>query len=726
MKQVTQSLDNGIVRVVEVPTPALNAHSILVRTAYSLISAGTERNKIELGRASMVEKARRRPRDVRAVLAKVRREGLLDTYKMVRTRLAQDDPLGYSAAGVVERVGDLVSGVRPGDRVACGGAGYANHAEYIAVPGNLCAKVPEGVGLDAAAYATTGAIAMQGFRQAGVGVGDWVAVIGLGLLGQLTVCVARAAGCRVVAIDLDQRKVDLASRMGAEIAMKADTGEAEMAIPAATAGLGVDAVIITAATTSSAPIIQAGEIARDRGVVVVVGDVAMNVPRTPYYEKELTVRLSRSYGPGRYDAAYEEYGIDYPEGYVKWTEKRNMEEFLRLVKADAFDFDELTTHRFSIDDAPAAYEAVLDASRLVVGAVLEYPAIPSAARSLDLTTPKPAVTRREGAIRIGLIGAGNFATATLLPALKATGDVELAGVVTAGGLRAGDVATRFGFSYAAGEPADLFGDAGIDAVMIATRHDTHAELVSAAIAAGKHVFVEKPLAVSAHELSSVVKAWEAAPDAQVLVGFNRRFAPHTRSIVDALVAVTTPRQIAIRVNAGALPASHWTRQVESGGGRIVGELCHFVDLACCLAADRPEWVYAASLGDGQAPALADSLTVTISFAGGSIASIAYTAVGDPASGKESIEVHSAGRSWLIDDFTALSTVSDGRIARSAGRQDKGHRGEMAAFTELVRTGAFGSGPTFEDSVISTAATLAVIESLASGERVAPALYEGRE
>lgn len=724
MKQVTQSLQDGVVRVVDVPVPAINAHSVLVRTAFSLISAGTERTKIELGRANLVEKARRRPRDVQMVLSRIRRDGLLSAYRMVRTRLAQDDPLGYSAAGVVEEVGEFVTDLRPGDLVACGGAGYANHAEFIAVPGNLCARVPEGVGLDQAAYATAGAIALQGFRQTDARVGDWVAVIGLGLLGQLTVCIARAAGCRVLAVDLDERKVALAASLGAEAVAVPDDGQVESTALAVTDGLGVDAVIITAATKSSGPIAQAGQIARDRGVVVVVGDVPIEVPRSPYYEKELSVRLSRSYGPGRYDPAYEEYGIDYPEGYVKWTERRNMEEFLRLAEKGAIDFSTLTTHRFSLGQAPSAYEAILDTSELVVGALLVYDQ--SALRGASQTLVRPATPRRAlDAVRIGLIGAGNFATGTLLPALKSAGGVEYAGVVTAGGLSAGDVARRFGFEYAAADAAQLLKDESVDAVVIATRHDSHAELVIAALQAGKSVFVEKPLALSADELVRVVEAWRSSQGGQVLVGFNRRFAPHTRSVLEALPDPAVPRQIVMRVNAGALPDDHWTKQIDSGGGRIVGEVCHFVDLACCLAGDRPYWVYASSLGDGASPSLSESVAVTLTFLNGSVASISYTAVGDPAPGKELVEVHCGGRSWMIDDFRVLTTVADGRTRTSKGVQDKGHTAEMAAFIDLVRNPA---APTlhFQTAVESTLATLAVIESLCTGRRIEPRMPSGAE
>ena len=358
MRQVVQSLDHGVVRVVDVPQPAVGAHQVLVRTAFSLISAGTERSKVELGQSNLLEKARRRPADVKKVLDRVRREGLLDTYKMVQGRLAAASPLGYSCAGTVVRVGDLVEGIQPGDRVACAGAGYANHAEFVSVPQNLCVTLPAGVAFDAAAFTTLGAIAMQGFRQGGAVLGDRIAVIGLGLLGQLTVQIARAAGCEVVGIDVAQDKLDLALASGAGAVAQADSPDVASVVNAFTAGRGVDAVLITAASASNAPIVLAGAIARDRANVVVVGDVRIDVPRSPFYEKELTVRLSRSYGPGRYDAMFEEYGVDYPVGYVRWTERANMEEFVRLLRTGHVDVAPLRTHCFPATEAPAAYDLV--------------------------------------------------------------------------------------------------------------------------------------------------------------------------------------------------------------------------------------------------------------------------------------------------------------------------------------------------------------------------------
>jgi predicted dehydrogenase len=716
MRQVTQSLDDGMVRIVDVPVPGIGPHDVLVRNAYSLISAGTERSKIELGRASMLEKVRRRPDDVKKVLNRVRRDGLLSTYRMVRTRLEQDSPLGYSTAGVVLEVGELVPGIRPGDRVACGGAGYANHADVVAVPGNLCAPVPPSVPLSDAAYATVGAIAMQGFRQSGVGVGDWVAVIGMGLLGQITAAICRAAGCRVIGTDVDERKLDLASRCGVEVTVRTGVDDIAAAVRTQTGGLGVDAVIITAATHDNAPVVTAGEIARDRGVVVVVGAVPIDVPRSPYYEKELTVRLSRSYGPGRYDAAYEEYGIDYPVGYVKWTERRNMEEFLRLASAGAFDFEALRTHRFDIERAAEAYDAIVSGDGFVVGALLEYGTEETAA-SEDVPA-RTRGTRTRERVGLGLVGAGNFATATLLPALAATGEVDLVGVATAGGLSAGDVARRFGFDYTAADASELLKDEGIDALMVVTRHDSHAELVADALSAGRTVFVEKPLAVSAQELSVVTEAYRRSDSAEVLVGFNRRFAPFVRALRQDLERIMAPRQIVIRVNAGALPDSHWTKRIESGGGRIVGELCHFIDLACHLAGASVTSVQAVAIDDGSAPALCDSLAVILGFENGSIASLAYTAAGDPAAGKELIEVHSGGRSWIIDDFVTLTRVDGGRVTKESTKQDKGHRAEMAEFVRIAR-GSTSSVLPFSDAVHSTIATLAVVESLCTGGTVTP-------
>ena len=714
MKQVTQRLKDGIVHVAEVPPPGLTAHGVLVTNAYSLISAGTERTKIELGQSSLVEKARRRPDDVKRVLDRVRRDGLLSTYKTVQQRLEARAPLGYSSAGVVDSVGELVEGIRPGDRVACGGAGYANHAEVVYVPQNLCVPVPEGVELSQAAYATVGSIAMHGMRLAEIGLGDRVAVIGLGLLGQLACQIARAAGAVVLGLDVDPGRAELARAHGATATAVVGKDDVGAAAAAVSGGMGVDAVVITAGTSSSDPVIMAGEIARDRGTVVVVGDVGMDVPRALYYGKELTLRVSRSYGPGRYDVSYEEYGIDYPPGHVRWTERRNMAEFLALVASGAVRLDDVTTHVLPVDRAAEAFALVMgEGDGAPLGVLLEYEASEDRRAPVDVA---PRSSKPEGTVGVGFVGAGNFATGTLLPALTAAGGVALRGVATAGGLSATDAAERYGFSFAAADPGEVIGDDDTDAVVVATRHSSHAEYVRAALEAGTHVFVEKPLALTRDEVDGVVEAWAAASGI-VAVGFNRRYSPLTRRLLEHLDAVSGPRSIAIRVNAGALPPDHWTQQVEAGGGRIVGEVCHFIDLAQCLAGSRPTRVHATGAGNGKSAALQDSLVATVAFDDGSLASVVYTADGDTSYPKERVEVFCGGGVGVIDDFRSLSLVKGGREdTTSLTHTDKGHKAEMAAFVAAVR-GTPDPVLTFGDVLASTLATLAVVESLGTGSAV---------
>jgi predicted dehydrogenase len=716
VKQVTQRLDGSGVRVVEVPEPGLDAHGVLVRTVRSLISAGTERAKVEVAQSSLLEKARRRPEDVAKVLSRARRDGLLATYKMVSARLAEAAPLGYSAAGLVLAVGELVEGVQPGFRVACAGAGYANHAEVNYVPGNLCARVPDGVSWDDAAYTTVGAIAMQGFRQSGAALGDAVGVIGMGLLGQITAQIARGAGCQVLAFDVDPEKIGLARGFGFELGCTIGRDDALAQMEALTGARGLDAVIITASTQSSDPVRLAGEIARDRGTVVVVGDVGMDVPRASYYEKELSLRLSRSYGPGRYDSVYEQYGVDYPLGYVQWTERRNMEEFLRLVGAGIVDVARLTTHRFAIADASSAYDLVLGKSAArFLGVVLEYPEHPSVRPTPRFVTK--SALGSTGALGFALVGAGNFATGTLLPALAGQPGVSPIAVVTASGLSAEDVGRRSGFGYATSDIDEVLGDPNVSLVVIATRHDTHAEYARRALTAGKHVFVEKPLAVVRSDIDGVVEAYNESP-ANLMVGFNRRFAPFTREVSRILDSLTGPVLTQIRVNAGTIAPDHWIQDVERGGGRIIGEVCHFVDLACHLARGRAVGVFAKGLGNGKSAALQDSLVATIQFEDGSLATITYAAEGDPASGKERVEVFCSGVTCVIDDFKSLEIVRGGKVTRRRGSGiDKGHWAEMAALVGMAQGRPAEEMP-FESAVSSTLATFALVESLCTGEPVA--------
>ena len=723
MKQAIQNLKTGEVRVEEVPPPLLRAPGALVSTLASLISAGTERSKIEMGEKNMLAKARARPDLARQVVQKAREDGIRETYQTVMHRLEAPSSLGYSSAGrVIDASG--CSDISAGDLVACAGAGYANHAEVVYVPRNLMAKVPEGVSPGQAAYATVGAIAMQGVRQAEVRLGDRVVVIGLGLIGLLAVQIARAAGGRVLGIDLDPAACELARRAGAEVAVP--RGEAVAAVVGSfTDGAGADSVLICASSTSNDPIELAGELARDRGRVVVVGAVRMDLPRPAFYDKELELRLARSYGPGRYDPSYEERGHDYPIGYVRWTEQRQLAEFLRLLATGAVDVDLLTSHRFPIDAVPDAY-ALISGKRpeegRAIGVLLEYAGSDSPGPSrIDVLPPAPARRGRDGLIGVAAIGAGNFATRVLLPAISADGGVRLTGIATAGGASARHAAERFGFEYATSDTDQLLADEAVDAVLIATRHDSHADLATRAIGAGKAVFCEKPLATTWDGLEQVAAAWAERP-VPLLVGFNRRFSP----LVDDMRASLppgTPRVILCRVNAGPLPSDHWTKDPVAGGGRIVGELCHFLDLACALAEGTPTRVSCELLAEGDGAAPSDSAVVQVAFACGSVASLQYLGNGDPSVPKERIEVFCGGTVAAIDDFRSLEVVRGGKSReRSSRPQLKGHAEEMSLFVTLASGAREPIGPA-TTAMWSSALTLQVPLAASLGRAVSVDLPE---
>ena len=716
MKQVVQRLRDGRIEVMDVPPPSVAPSSVLVENAYSLISAGTERAKVELGESSLVAKARRRPQDVARVVSRARREGLLTTYRMVRDRLEAPSPLGYSCAGTVSFVGELAEGFAVGDCVACGGAGFANHASVVAVPHTLCARVPDGVPLEWACFATVGAIALQGVRQAEARVGDRVAVVGLGLVGLLTVQILRASGCHVLGMDVSPPRADLATRLGASVSLALGRDDVDSATRGFTDDIGFDEVIITASTESSEPVRLAGRVSRDRGTVVVVGDVGMDVPRASYYEKELQLRLSRSYGPGRYDAMYEETGIDYPVGYVRWTEQRNMQEFLSLLGSGAVDVAQLVSRTYDVDSAPDAYASLFtEGDGRPIGVLLEYPhatevwaARPGVASHDVLPTESPGVA---------FIGAGNFARSVLLPALKRAGGIRLTSVSTLSGLSASEVAEREGFARVATDATEVLAEGDTTAVVIATHHQAHAELATAALEAGKHVFVEKPLAVTAEQLGQVISAYDRASTG-LMVGFNRRYAPMSVAALAERRRHGVPAVVNIRVNAGPLAEDHWTRRLEVGGGRLVGEVCHFVDLACFLVDARPIEVSAMRLGNERSPVLSDSTCATLRFADGSVASITYVAEGDSAFPKELVELFVGGTVVAIDDFKRCTTVIGGRSkATKARTTDKGHAGEMAAFVRMVRDGA-EVATDFPSAVMSTLATLAIIRSLSEGRPIA--------
>lgn len=720
MRQVLQDARSGDIGVVEVPAPKLLPGCLLVRIAASLVSAGTERASAEFASKNLLQKARARPDLVRDVIGKVQRDGLFSAVAAVRSRLDQPSALGYSSAGTVVGVGEGVTDINVGDRVACAGAGYAVHAEFACVPRLLVARIPgeSSVSFEEAAFTTVGAVALHGVRTAEAKVGDIVAVIGLGLLGQLTVQVLKAAGCQVLGMDIAPERAELASRMGIGDVSSSEPGVRDLCMQR-TAGNGVDAVLITAETSSSAPVNLAAELARDRGVVVAIGTVGMDIQRKLYYEKELDFRVARSYGPGRYDAAYEQKGRDYPIGYVRWTETRNMEGFLQLLAEGKLDLKALITHRFTIERAHGAYELITGRrSEPSLGVLITYSEQAPENRVLQLNELKAgaaAVTGRSASI--GVLGAGAFATSTLLPILKKINGIHLVGVCAANGNKARHLAEKFSFGYCTTDEMKIVHDPAVNAVVIATRHHLHAGQVCAALNAGKHVLCEKPLCLNEDELAEIVRAYLAAADPKPLLmaGFNRRFAPMATRLKAFLGEIREPLAMHFRVNAGFIPADHWVNDPEQGGGRLRGEVCHFVDFLAFLAGAPPVEVQTRAL-ENSGQYSDDNLMLSLRFANGSQGTISYFANGDRSYSKERVEIFGGGAVAVLEDFRRLELVRHGKkqIFRSRFAQDKGHRAECAEFAAAIRNGAASPIP-FEDLVTSTLATLRALDSRGSGQ-----------
>ena len=720
MKQIFQSYRTGELWLAEVPVPACGQGGVLVRTRSSVVSAGTEGMLLSLAKKSLLGKARARPDLVRQVLKKARVEGIKPTMEKVFAKLDEPIALGYSAAGDVVEAGREAVGLKPGDRVAMAGVGYAAHAEFNFVPANLCAKIPEGVSYADAAFATVGAIALQGVRQAQPLIGERVAVIGLGLIGLLTVQILKANGCAVLGVDLDEDRVALAERLGADVAVSADP---ERACEAFTGGCGADAVIITAATLGNELIENAAEMSRHKGRVVVVGLVGMNVPRDVFYRKELDLRLSMSYGPGRYDPAYEEGGHDYPFAYVRFTEQRNMESFLYLVQQGKVTPAALVTHRLAFDDALDAYallegklpeDSTLDPRYL--GILLEYSEdapMERTVRSCD------AVGLAGNEVGVGFIGAGNFAKGVLLPYLTKLSGVRLTGVCTGTGKSAQQTAQRFNFELATTDPAMLLGKDETDVVFIATRHGSHASLVSAALRAGKHVFVEKPLCIHEPELDEIERALKDAHNAGqwpcLMVGFNRRFSPHARALHAAFKDRRAPMVVNYRVNAGSIPVDSWIHDPNEGGGRIIGECCHFVDFCTALIDSEPVAVMANSIASDRRDVVAeDSVVITIQYADGSLATIQYVAEGHKDLPKERCEVFADGKSAVMDDFRTTEFYGGGKNVR--GKQAKGFAEELHTFLNVCRNG--GAWPISWQSMVRThRVCFGAMQSLQTSDRV---------
>jgi predicted dehydrogenase/threonine dehydrogenase-like Zn-dependent dehydrogenase len=708
MNQLTQKLKSGEMTIQELPPPHCGPGMVLVKNHFSLISAGTEGSTVKTARATLLAKAKERPQQVRQVLEVLRRQGPVQTYRAVMKKLDAYSPLGYSSAGQVIEVGMGVEGFAVGDFAACAGAGYANHAEIVAVPVNLCVRLPEDADLKKAAYNTLGAIALQGIRQADLRLGETCAVIGLGLIGQLTCIMLRASGVRVVGVDVDTVAVATAAEHCADLALNRSAPGIADSIAQFSGGLGVDAAIITAGTSSLDPVNFAGEIVRKKGRVVVVGAVPTGFDRDPYYyKKELELRMSCSYGPGRYDLNYEEKGTDYPAAYVRWTENRNMDAFQKLVYSGRIDIDYLTTHEMPLEQAPHAYDMIVHHSEPFLGIVIKYDTEKPIDRERVYIKPSQPV----GKVGIAFIGAGSYAQGNLLPNLpKGDPDVVCRGVMTSSGTTSKRVAERFGFEFCTANEADILENKAVNTVFIATRHDTHGSYVLKALRAGKHVFVEKPITLKMEELEAIHDFMAADANASVptlMVGFNRRFAPLAVELRQRLGR--GPMSMIYRVNAGTIPADHWIQDATLGGGRIIGEACHFIDFMTFLCGSAPVSVYASALPDPQK--LHDNVFINIEFEDGSIGTVCYFANGSKSLEKEYIEVYQAGLTGILHDFRELTIYGKGNpVRRKLFSQDKGQSAMIRSFLDGLKEGKEAPIP-FEELYAVSLATFAAERSL---------------
>ncbi len=698
MEQLTQLLKDGTMQILEVPFPALVKGHVLVRNHFSVISSGTEGKTVQDARLGYVGKARSRKDEVKKVITAARTFGIKDTYRMVMNRLNSPSPLGYSCAGEVIAVADDVSEVTIGDRVACGG-NSASHAEVVAVPVNLCAKFNPEIPARHAAFTTLGAVAMQGIRQADVRLGESCAIIGLGIIGQLTIQILKAGGIKTIGIDIDQRMVSLADELGCGLALNRNAEGMEQAVLNFTGGHGADAVIITAGSDSTDPVDLAGELCRQKGKVVIVGGVPTGFKRIHYFRKELDLRMSCSYGPGRYDAGYEEHGLDYPIGYVRWTENRNMQAFVDLLQMQNIEMEKLITHTFDFSNAPAAYDLILQKNQPFLGILLQYDVSKELKRNVKLREKK----YNPEEVNIGLIGAGSFGQNFLLPALDGLGNFAI--VSTARPANARNIAEKFGFAEAAASAEELIANDQVNTVFVATRHDTHARFVLDAVNRNKNVFVEKPLCLIPDELEQIKSAYGQSK-ARLMLGFNRRFAPMISDLKSAFIK-DQPVSINYRINAGIVPPSHWIHDPRTGGGRIIGEACHFIDLCMFIAGSPIKNLSAVSLGSGT---LNDTVSIQMVFENGSIASVNYFSNGNKKISKEYLEVFGSGVVAICDDFSQL-TITGNKKQKYSGKQDKGHAAEVTAFIKSIREGSPSPIP-FEEIYLSTLATFKVIESIA--------------
>ncbi len=711
MKQLLQHIKDGRTVIEDVPVPTPRDGQALVKVSASLVSAGTERMVVEFAEKSLVGKARSRPDLVKQVLDKAKREGVMPTMQAAFNRLDQPMALGYSTSGTIVALGKNMQGFKVGQRVACAGGGYATHAEYNVVPKNLLTPLPKNVDFESAAFTTLGAIALHGFRLAEPQLGENVAVIGLGLLGLLTIQLASAAGCHVLGIDIDPKRVKLASSLNVEAVTRP---QAESAAVAFTQNRGFDSIIICADTPSNDPVELAGVIARNRAKVVATGAVGLSFPRKIYYEKEISFINSRSYGPGRYDSNYEENGNDYPIGYIRWTEGRNFQAVVDLMASGKLKVAPLISHRFDIEDGVKAYEVITGKKKEVfLGVLLKY-SDEKRETSKRVEFPK-VISHQLSVVSLGVLGAGLFANSTLLPVLKNNKDYQLVGIASSGGLHAQHSGKKFGFQYATSSDDEIINDPKINTVAILTRHDTHADLVVKALKAGKHVFVEKPLAINSNQLSVISKQLAKTDKGLLLTGFNRRFSPLAQNLKSLIANRNEPLYAHYRVNAGFIPSNHWTQDPAIGGGRIIGEACHFIDVLTFLVGAPPVSVSAHALPNNGKYS-EDNVSMTFTFADGSLGVVDYLANGDKSFPKERLEVSCEGMIAVLDDYISLTMVKDGKKKVESGAQDKGWRAEMAAFAGAIKSGVRAPIP-YEQLIGVTKSTFAAVESLRKKEGV---------
>ena len=704
MKQVLQDLSSGKSKLVTAPAPKVTAGNLLIDTTITLISTGTERMLVDFGKANLLQKAMQQPDRVKDVLGKVQTDGLMTTVDAVRSKLGQPIPLGYCNVGQVREVGAGVDGFHAGDRVLSNGP----HADVVRVAKNLCARIPDNVSDEEASFAVAASIGLQGIRLMQPTLGEAIVVTGVGLIGLLTVQLLLAQGCRVLAIDFDADKLELARKFGAETCNPGAGEDPVSAGMAFSRGAGVDGVIITASTKSSDPVTQAAKMSRQRGRIILVGVVGLELNRADFYEKELTFQVSCSYGPGRYDKSYEDDGQDYPIGFVRWTEQRNFEAVLDMMAAGKLDVASLITHRYAFEKAPDAYE-LLTSDKTALGILLEYKhsVEDRHIKSVKLDSKADVAP---GSPVVGFIGAGNYASRMLIPAFKKAG-CHLHTIASSGGTNSVVHGTRAGFSNATSDSAEIISSSEINTVAIVTRHNNHAQLTASALRAGKNVFVEKPLAMTHDELADVEKAY-AESKQHLMVGFNRRFAPQIQTMKKLLDSVLEPKAFVMVMNAGAIPAKHWTQDLEVGGGRIIGEACHYIDLMRFLAGSEITSVQARCMGDSDAVEVSeDKAAIILGFADGSFGTIHYLANGGAAFPKERIEVFAAGGTLQLDNFLKLKGFGwKGFKKQNLMRQDKGQANCSKAFLDAIKTG--GQSPIPAEELFEVArVTIDVAEQL---------------